>query len=267
MRLFMPLRPNPAALLARANPIAKLAAAGILLLILFLSVDLLTPIIILAGVAAILPFSGLSVRSLLGRTWPILLAAASVGVLNVVFAAEVRGEVLLRVGPLVVGSGNLAAGLGLGLRLLAIAGSGVLALVTTDPTDLADALQQQLGLSPRFAVGALAAVRLMPIMASEWQILQLARRARGVTAGRSPVRAVRIVFGQLLAMLVGAVRRGTRLATAMEARGLGSRDCRSVARPQQMRRADWWLVAGAAALGLGAVAISLAAGSWRFLFG
>ncbi|HEX2142668.1 MAG TPA: energy-coupling factor transporter transmembrane protein EcfT, partial [Candidatus Limnocylindria bacterium] len=66
---------------------------------------------------------------------------------------------------------------------------------------------------------------------------------------------------------VAAVRRGTRLATAMESRGFGARQCRTVARPQVVRQSDLVLVAAAAALGLGAVGVSLATGSWRFIFG
>jgi energy-coupling factor transport system permease protein len=153
------------------------------------------------------------------------------------------------------------------MRLLAIALAGVLALATTDPTDLADALQQQARLSPRVAVGALAAVRLMPILVAEWQILRLARRARGMEAGRSPIAAVRLALGMLLALLVSAVRRATRLATAMEARGFGALPCRTIARPMRMRATDWGWIAAAAILGSGAVASSVATGSWRFVFG
>jgi energy-coupling factor transport system permease protein len=53
----------------------------------------------------------------------------------------------------------------------------------------------------------------------------------------------------------------------MEARGFGARPCRTSARDERVRRADWLLLAAAALLGLGAVAISVAAGTWRFLFG
>ena len=267
MRLFTPLRPEPTALLARANPVAKLAAAAILLLVLFVSVDPVVPAIVLVGIGASLPFSGVATRSLLARTWPILVAALAVGITNAVVAEVQSGQVAVHLGPLTIGSDNLVAGLALGMRLVAIALSGVLALVTTDPTDLADALQQQLRVSPRFAVGALAGARLLPILAAEWQILRLARRARGVDAGRSPVAAVRIAGGQLLALLVGAVRRATRLAVAMEARGFGSRPCRSIARPQTMRAADWRLIVGTAVLGALAVSVSVGLGSWRFLFG
>ena len=49
-----------------------------------------------------------------------------------------------------------------------------------------------------------------------------------------------------------------RLARAMEARGFGAAACRTIARPQRMRPADWWLLAGALLLALLAVTIGLA---------
>ncbi len=252
---FAPIRPDAAAPLPRANPIAKLIAAVVLMAVLFVSADPLSAALVLTGLAVCVPLTGVRPRDLLARTWPLLLAAVSVGVLNVVLGSS---------GP---GADGWSAGIGLGLRLLAIALSGVLALVTTDPTDLADALQQQARLSPRVAIGALAAARLLPILAAEWQILRLARRARGVEAGRSPIAAGRMALGMLLALLVGAVRRATRLATAMESRGFGAEPCRTIARPTRMLAADWGWISAAMLLGFGAVALSLAAGSWRFVFG
>jgi energy-coupling factor transport system permease protein len=255
MKLFTPLRPAPEAPLARANPVAKLAAAAILMTALFLSADPVTPGIVVLVLLAAIPATGLQARDLLARSWPLLLAAAAVGLLNTVFAPErPMGE-------------SLGSGVGLGLRLFGIAMAGLVALVTTDPTDLADALQQQLHLSTRVAVGTLAAMRLLPVMAGEWQTLALARRARGVDAGWSPLAAARIAFGMLLALLVGAVRRATRLATAMEARGFGALPCRSVARPQRMHGRDWGLIALALLVAGGAVGVSTVAGSWRFIFG
>ena len=249
MRRFTPLRPDPRAPLARANPVAKLAAAAILMAVLFMAGGPLTPAVVLAGVLASIPLTGLAARGLLSRTWPLLLAALSVGILNVLLAPGGRD------------AADVVRGLSLGLRLLGIALSGVLALASTDPTDLADSLQQQARISPRLAIGVLAAVRMLPIMAVEWQILRMARRARGVSAGWSPLAGARLAFGMLLALLVGAVRRATRLATAMEARGFGSAQCRTIARPQRMRLADWGLIAGALLLAAGAAGLSLALGS------
>jgi energy-coupling factor transport system permease protein len=246
MRPFTPLRPDPRAPLARANPTAKLAAAAILMAILFVGSGPVTPAIVLAGIVASLPFTGLGVGTLVARTWPLLLAALSVGVLNVVLA------------PASAGGPDYANGAGLGLRLLGIALAGVVALATTEPTDLADSLQQQAHLPPRLAIGALAAVRSLPILAIEWQLLGMARRARGVSAGWSPLAAARLFFGKLLALLVGAVRRATRLALAMDARGFGTAGRRTIGRPQAMRSGDWGLLMAAAALGAAALWIGAA---------
>jgi energy-coupling factor transport system permease protein len=246
MRRFTPLRPDPRAPLARANPVAKLGAAGILMAVLFMASGPITPAVVLVAILVSLPLTGLGKGTLLIRTWPLLLAALMVGVLNVVLAPASPG------GP------NFAAGLALGLRLLGIALSGVIAIATTDPTDLADSLQQQARLSPRLAIGVLAAIRMLPILAVEWQLLGMARRARGVSAGWSPAAAARLAFGKLLALLVGAIRRATRLALAMEARGFGAAPCRTIARPQRMRAADWGLLVAAVALAAAALGIGSA---------
>jgi energy-coupling factor transport system permease protein len=266
MRLAVPLVPDPGAPLARANPVAKLAAAAALMLALFASLDWLTAAIVLAGLLAALPFSGLRPRDLLARSWPILIVAISIGAFNVLFAPEQSGAGM-ELGPLRIGSETLVDGIGLALRLVAIVLAGLLATATTDPTDLADSLIQQLRVSPRFAIGALAAFRFLPLLGRDWQALSMARRARGVDAGRSPVAAVRLFAGQLMALLVAAIRRASRMAVAMEARGFGARDCRTIARPQRIRGGDVAWIAGAVALGAVAIGTSVAVGSWRPLLG
>lgn len=267
MQLLTPLVPDPSAPLARANPVAKLAAALVLLIALFASLDHVTALVVLVGLAVALGMSGLSPASLASRAWLVALAAVSIAIFNVLFAAEQLGPTAIALGPLRIGAGTLVNGLGLALRLLAIAGAGILATATTQPTELADALVQQLRVSPRFAIGALAAVRLLPLLAREWQTLSMARRARGVDAGRSPIAAVRLFARQLLALLVGAIRRGTRMAAAMEARGFGARECRTVARPQRMSRGDWGWIAAATVLAAVAIGVSVALGTWRPLIG
>jgi energy-coupling factor transport system permease protein len=267
MRLLVPLVPEPDAPLARANPVAKLAAALVLLVALFASLDGVTALVALAGLAALMPFSGLRIRDLLGRAWLIGLAVVAIAAFNIVFAAEQLGPTALEVGPLRIGEETLVNGFGLGARLLAVVLAGLLATATTQPTDLADSLVQQLRVSPRFAVGALAALRLLPILSREWQILAMARRARGVEAGRSPVAAVRLFAGQLLAILVTAIRRATRMALAMEARGFGAMPCRTSAREQRMRTGDWGWILAALLLAASAIAVSVALGTWRPLLG
>lgn len=267
MRLLTPIIANPAAPLGRVNPVAKLGAALVILLALFVSLDAVTAGVMLIGLAALLPLAGLSTRALLGRLWLVGLAAVSIGIFNVLLAAHQVGPTFFDVGPLHLGAGTLANGAGLALRLLAIVLAGLLATATSEPIDVADALIQQLRVSPRFAIGVLAALRLLPLLAREWQILGMARRARGVDAGRSPVAAVRLAAGRLLSLLVGVIRRGSRLALAMEARGFGAQPCRSAARPHRMRVTDWAWIVGAVALASAAVAVSVALGTWRPLLG
>jgi energy-coupling factor transport system permease protein len=257
---------DPRAPLARRNPLAKLGAAALVMLALFLAIDLVTPLIVVAVLIAAVPMSGLRPLVLLRRAWPLLVAGLAIAILNTVFAPHQTGTPI-RIGPLTLGLTTILEGAAVGLRIVGIALAGVLALATIEPTDLADALVQHLHAPPRFALGALAAVRMMPVLADEWRLIGLARRARGIEAGFNPLVIVRLAASRLFALLVAAIRRGTRLALAMDARGFGERPCRTVARPQVIDRADWLLLGAALLAGVGATVVSVALGSYRILFG
>ena len=140
---------------------------------------------------------------------------------------------------------------------------GVLLVASTDQVRLADALTLHWRVSTRFAYGALAALRLVPLLATEWQTIRLARRARGIEPGRNPVAHARLFAGTAFALLVGAVRRGTRLATAMDARGFDSGVVRTNARGSVLRPLDAWCVAGAVAACTLAVTASVLSGAWH----
>lgn len=266
MRLLTPLEPRPTAPLARANPVAKLAAGLVVMVTLFASLDAVTAAVILAALVALVGVSGLPPRALLARSWLIVVTAVGIGAVNILFAPAQSGAAI-ELGPVGIGSETLTDGLGLTLRLLAIGLAGLLATATSQPIDIADALVQQLRVSPRVAIGSLAAIRMLPALAHDWQTAALARRARGVESGGSPVAAVGFIAGLLLSLLVSSVRRATRLSLAMQARGLDSRDCRTVARVQQMRSGDWAWIAGSLLLAATAVGLSVALGTWRPLVG
>jgi len=261
------LAPTTTGWLARRNPAMKLAAAAVPAVVLVATTDPLTPALVLACLAVALPFSGLRLRTVLRRARPIVLAATAVGVVNAVFGETSGGSRLVDLGPLSVTTGSAGVGLGIALRVLAIALPGVLVVAATDPGDLADSLVQQLRTPPRFAYGTLAALRLLPLLGEEWETLSMARRARGFDAGRSPFAALRLVAAKVLALLVGAIRRGTRLATAMDARGFDSGLPRTFARPQVVTPADVALVAVSVLVTAVAAAVSISVGAWRPLVG
>jgi energy-coupling factor transport system permease protein len=253
--------------LARRNPVAKLAAAVVFTLPLMATLDPLAPSLALAIELAALPFFGLSYGMLARRAWPLVLAALGILVTMVLFSADRTGTLLVSLGPIDVTTGVLITALGLALRIFAIALPGVLVFATTDPTDLADALVQNAKAPARFAIGALAAFRLLPLLAEEWQMLSLARRARGIDAGRNPVARVRLFFSTAFALLVGALRRGGRLAVAMDARGFDSGLPRTYARRQVFGGADAALVIGAALLSAAALTVTILAGAFRPILG
>ena len=253
--------------LARRNPVAKLGAALLFSLPLIATLDPLTPALALAVELALLPLFGVRYRVLARRAWPLALAAGGILVTMVLFAADRSGSLLVALGPFAVTTGVVLSALGLVLRVFAVALPGIIVFATTDPTDLADALVQNARAPARFAIGALAAFRLIPLLGEEWQMLTLARRARGIDAGRNPVRKLKLFGSTAFALLVGALRRGGRMATAMDARGFDAGTPRTYARRQVFRPADWTLLVAAALLSTAALTTSIVAGLFDPIIG
>lgn len=237
--------------LGRINPVALLSAMAVVTLVLLTSLDVVTPSVVVAAELCLLPSAGLiRPRDLWRRTWPLLIGAGSVGVVNVLLSEDA----------------TVVTGIGLALRVIGLALPGVLLVASTDPVRLADALTVHWRLSTRFAFGALAALRLVPLLVAEFESVRLARRTRGVAAGRDPVARIRLVGGIAFTLLVGAVRRGSRLATAMDARGFDSGIPRTNARGSHLQRRDAAFVGGAVLVCALAVTLSLLAGVWDPVF-
>jgi energy-coupling factor transport system permease protein len=208
---------------------------------LFITIDPLTPTLVLLAESAAIPLIGIPARAMVRRSLPVLVAAIGIGFFNTLLSGDVSG------------------GIAIALRLVGIAIAGIVAVASIDPTDLADALVEHLHTPRRFTVGALAAFRLMPLFADEWQTIALARRARGLESAR-----LFAFFPMTRSLLVAAIRRATRLAIAMDGRGFADRGCRTLARPRALAGRDWWLIAASFAVVALASAASIAAGTWRF---
>lgn len=85
-------------------------------------------------------------------------------------------------------------------------------------------------------------------------------------AGRNPLAAARLLAGAGFTLLVGAVRRGSRLATAMDARGFDAGIPRSNARGSALHRRDAVFVAVTVVVCAVAVTLSMATGEWNPVF-
>jgi energy-coupling factor transport system permease protein len=252
------------ALLTRANPLAKFAAVVLITLVLALSIDWVSASVALAFELLLFPLAGLTLWLLWQRGWPLIVAAALGGWSTAILAPD-TGKILFDAGIWSISEGSLELGIAFMLRGLAIALPAVLLMSCTDPTDLADALAQKARLPHRFVLGTLAALRLVGLMAEEWQTIGMARRARGVGSRGNPLRRLQATLGQSFGLLVQAIRRASRLAVTMEARGFGSAT-RTWARESTYSRLDLWVLLGGLLIAGTAAAAALWSGVWNMVF-
>ncbi|GAA4149216.1 energy-coupling factor transporter transmembrane component T family protein [Leifsonia shinshuensis] len=257
MSIAEPVRSGP---LATLNPVSKLGAALIVTAVLLVSIDPVSAGVALGLELVLLCFAAIPARVLLARTAPVLIAAPLAGLTTVLYG-RTSGTVHLHWWAIEVSDGSLQLGLATLLRVLAIGLPAVLLFVTIDPTDLADGLAQLLRLPARFVLGGLAGLRLVGLFIDDWRALTLARRARGVAESG----ALRRFLGQSFSLFVLSIRRGSKLATAMEARGFGAPVARTWARPSVFRGRDWAALAVALLVAGTAAAVAIAVGSWNVL--
>ncbi|MFL5778993.1 MAG: energy-coupling factor transporter transmembrane component T family protein [Chloroflexota bacterium] len=225
--------------LGRVSPLAKLAVALGWMIGLAFTLSPWPPIVIgLAALVAGLGLGRIEPRHLFAALAPLWLAALGIGLFNALFGAannDPTAPALVQLGPFRITAGAALAGVGLGLRVLAIATVGAVFTLTTDSTRLVDSLVQQARMPERFAYGALAAYQAIPRFVEDLANLRQARRIRGLRGSWHP----RLLLG----LLVLAIRHGDRLAIAMDARGFGTAE-RSRYREVHWSPADGLLAAG-----------------------
>ena len=245
---------------AAINPVAKLAASLLIAVTLALSVDAASAITALVLELVLLPLAGLSWGAFWRRTAPVWIAAPLAG-LTVALYGRASGRIYLDWLAVHVTDGSLHLAAITALRVLSIALPAVVLFATVDATELADGLAQLLHLPARFVLGALAALRLVGLMRDDWHALELARRARGV-ADRARLRRF---AGLAFALFVLSIRRGSALATAMEARGFGGSTPRTRARPSRFGAREVLLIVVGAVIAATAVTVAVVSGQWVLL--
>ncbi|MDO5286402.1 MAG: energy-coupling factor transporter transmembrane component T [Actinomycetia bacterium] len=247
---------GPVTALDRANPVSRVGAAVIL------SVPLLVTLDPVSGATALtlvlLAALGLGFRpGYIARRVAPVLALAPLGAVSMALYGKPGGTVWFDWLLIHITDSSLRLALAVLLRVLALGVPSLLLLSGIDPTDMADGLAQVWRLPARFVLGALAGFRLLGRFSDDWRSLALARRARGL----GDTGAVRRFATMAFAMLVIALRRGSMLATAMEARGFGGSQ-RTWARPSTVGRADLVLLLAATAIVSAALAAAWVSGSF-----
>lgn len=247
--------------LARRNPSIKLGVVFLVSLAVMFVLDPVTPALLyLLAVGAVVAFARVPARTLLVGHLPFIAFGFGVLLVNVLSRP---GTVLWQAGPLRATAEGLSVGGALALRTLLI---GVLAigfLSSTDGVALMHSLRENARLSPRVAYSVLAGYRMLQDMPREWATIQHAHAVRAPLRSdgrlpRGPRHLARVIF----TLLVVTVRRGERMAQALESRGLGLTP-RTTWRPVPVERADWLVAAAVLATVAAVVAATAAAGVLR----
>lgn len=247
--------------LHRRNPVAKFVAVFAVSAVLLGVFDPVTPALLYAlALVAVGALGRVGIRVLAVAQLPFL--AFAVGLLAV-NAVSRGGSVLASVGWFSVTDDGLAVGTSLALRTMVIGTCSVGFVLTTDPVRLLTSMQRQLRLPPRVAYGMLAGYRLLGMLPAEWRSIRRAHavRKRRTRHGRAP-RTPRALGKAVITLLVLALRRGERLAVALESRGLGAGE-RTVWRPVAMSGGDVLFLVAVALVVAGTIAVTAWAGLLR----
>jgi energy-coupling factor transport system permease protein len=250
------------AAIIRINPVAKLAAALLLAVVLVLSIDWVSATVALVLESVLFIWAGVPWKQFWIRTLPVWVFAPLSGITILLYGQD-EGRVYFSWLLVHVTDGSVELAIATVVRLLAIGLPSVVLFITVDPTDLADGLAQVVRLPATFVLGALAGLRLVGLFLQDWKSLELARRARGLAdSGR-----LRRLLTQAFALLVLSIRRGSKLATAMEARAFGGPVPRTWARESRFGWREWLLIViGGLVAGI-SVAVAVGTGNWNFIAG
>ncbi|AZA11137.1 energy-coupling factor transporter transmembrane component T family protein [Corynebacterium gerontici] len=246
---------------AEFNPVARVLALLLLATPLLLSVDVVSSSVAVLCTLVLAVVLGPRLGVILKRSVPLLLAAPLAGLSMLLYGAP-EGREYFAFGFAHVTENSVSLALAVMVRVFALGLPAIVLFNNIDATSLGDGLAQILKLPERFVVSAVAAGRMIGLARRDWDALQRARRARGL-GEQSPLRkAFSLTFG----LLVLTLRRGAKLATAMEARGFGSDRPRTWARESKLHGRDVLLMLTCLCVGLGSLLVAHLSGDLR-LFG
>ena len=249
--------------LQRRNPAVKLLALMVVLVLLTLVFDPVTPLVLAAlAVVGGRVAGGVPMRGMARLLVVLVPAAIGVYLANILFGRfNAAAPALVQMGPLRITEVALRNASSLVARLLALGAFSVVFVRTTDPADLVLSLVHQVRLSYRVAFGTLVGLRMLPLLQGEYATIRAAHRVRGLDEGRGLRGVWRRLRRYSVPLLAGAVRKAGRVAMAMDARAFGAFDDRTYRRRLVVTGADWVflvvvvggvlaVIAGAAALGI-----------------
>ena len=252
--------------LHRLNPLTKLLLSVPVAVLVALIDEPLTPTVIaLVALLATRTLGHVPWATLLrplGFTVVLSLGMFWTGALFYAGPGSEPGAPDLQLGPVRVSVAGLVYGLTVAARLWAIFATSMLFVLTTDPVAFVLALIQQGKLSDRIGYGVFAAYRFVPLVEEELANVRAAHRVRDVEGRRGLFGRLRAAFGYAIPLLAIAVRRGERVALAMDSRAFGALPQRTYYRTTSLGRSDALFAVGAGTMLVAIVALTRGVGAW-----
>ena len=207
----------------RLDPRVKLFATLVLVVMLFVTHNLIGFAIITVFLAGIIRASRVPFKKMLKGIRGIVLILVLSAVFNIFLTP---GEVLAKFWSLTITKEGLIKAAYISVRLLYLVICTSIMTLTTTPNDLSDGLEKSFGFLKvfHFPVHEIAmimalALRFIPTLMEEAEKITKAQKARGADfGGKGIIKKAKSVLPILIPLFVSSIRRALDLATAMEAR-------------------------------------------------
>ncbi len=223
------------------SPAARLIANLAAMFAVVMVNDPYTPTMFLVVSIALTVWTGVLQGRRLVRLLPFGFFAFAMFWMNAAWANVNDAVVVATLGPLQFTDQGIVLGLALALRILAVGMLTIVFLSTMDPTEMVLSLVQQFRFPPRLAYSLMAALRFVPTLETEMQLIRAAHRIRG-TGAEGRLAWGRRLYRYAIPLLAGGIRRAERVAIAMEARGFAPQHPRTYMRKLPWRTSDTWFI-------------------------
>lgn len=237
-------------LLHRMNPVAKLAAAFLLVIACFVTRSpLILGIVIVLDV--VLAIRCDMVRQTVGLAKAVTVFSLLLALIAVLFTPQ--GDVLVALPWGYIGTGSVISAVLIVVRLVACAVPLFLVFYVTKLTDMANAMVKVLHVPYKYAFTFTSTVRFIPVFMNDMSGIMEAQTARGVEFDGSLAKRIRLMVPLCVPLLVGSVRKINSTAIAAEVRGFNLRTRESGYKEYPFATIDVVALAACAALVLAAV--------------
>ena len=241
--------------LHRMNPVAKIAAALLIIVTCFITGNF----VLLMGIFAldlIMAARCGMMKQTLGLVKAVTCFSLLLGVIAL-FTTPLGIELIPLPWGGYVGTGSVEAAVRIVLRLVACAVPLFLVFYVTKLNDIANSLVKILHVPYKYAFTFMSTVRFIPLFMNDMAGIMEAQTARGVEFDGSLVKRLRLMAPLCVPLLVSSVRKTNSAAIAAEVRGFNLRTSRSGFKEYPFTALDGAVVGACLALAVLAVVLAV----------